>query len=54
MFSSTGLSPTTADHPRPLRLTPRFLTPAQAGGPEKKTPHNTAHTTPAGYHMHAV
>ena len=52
MFSPTGLSPSTADHPRPLRLTPLFLTAAQTGGPEKNTPHNTAHTTPAGYHMH--
>src|SRR3979411_921868 len=28
MFSSTGLSPTTVDHPRPLRLTHHFLTAA--------------------------
>jgi hypothetical protein len=50
MFSSTGFSPSTTDHPRPLQLTPRFITFAQTGGPEKETPHDTTHTTPAGYH----
>ena len=45
MFSPTGLSPTTADHPRPLHLTPRFITLAQAGGPEKERP-TTPHTQP--------
>jgi hypothetical protein len=45
MFSSTGFSPSTTGHPKPLRLTPRFLTPAQAGGPEKKRP-TTPHTQP--------
>ena len=45
VFSSTGLSPSTTGHPRPLRLTQRFLTPAQAGGPEKKRP-TTPHTQP--------
>ena len=54
MFSPTGLSPSTADHPRPLRLTQRFLTPAQAGGPEKKRP-TTPHTQPLpGHHMRTV
>ena len=53
-FSPTGLSPTTADHPRPLRLTRSFLTDAQAGRLWEDTPHNTAHTTPAGYHMCTV
>src|ERR1700739_690965 len=50
MFSPTGFSPSTTDHPRPLRLTQRFFTPARAGGPKTKTPHNTTPTTPAGYH----
>ena len=50
MFSPTGFSPSTTDHPRPLRLTPRFITPTRAGGPKKETPHNTTPTTPAGYH----
>ena len=54
MFSVTGLSPSTADHPRPLHLTPRFITAAPIGGREEHRPHNTAHTTPAGYHMHPV
>ncbi len=45
MFSPTGLSPSTAGHPRPLRLTHTFLTVAQAGGPEKKRP-TTPHTQP--------
>jgi hypothetical protein len=45
MFSSTGLSPSAADHPRPLRLTPRFITPGQAGGPNTKRP-TTPHTQP--------
>jgi hypothetical protein len=45
MFSPTGLSPTTADHPRPLRLTHSFLTAAQTGRSEKKGP-TTPHTQP--------
>ena len=45
MFSVTGLSPTTADHPRPLHLTPRFITFAPLGGGEKKRP-TTPHTQP--------
>ncbi len=45
-FSVTGLSPTTADHPRPLHLTPRFITPAPpAGRPKTKRP-TTPHTQP--------
>src|SRR6201998_4159465 len=32
-FSPTGFSPSTTDHPRPLRLTHHFLTAAAAGGP---------------------
>ncbi len=45
MFSSTGLSPSTAGHPKPLRLTQRFLTPAPAGGLKKKSP-TTPRTQP--------
>ncbi len=45
MFSPTGLSPTTADHPRPLRLTQSFLTAAQTGRSEKMSP-TTPHTQP--------
>ena len=45
MFSVTGLSPTTADPPRPLHLTPRFITSARAGGPKKERP-TTPHTQP--------
>src|SRR5215472_7934029 len=44
-FSPTGFSPSTTDHPRPLRLTQRFITPARAGGPEKKRP-TTPHPQP--------
>src|SRR5215208_6871058 len=32
MFSVTGLSPSPAGHPRPLHLTPRFITFALIGG----------------------
>ena len=45
MFSSTGLSPSTADHPRPLHLTQRFITSAPDGGQEKERP-TTPHTQP--------
>jgi hypothetical protein len=45
MFSPTGLSPSTADHPRPLRLTHCFLTAALAGGPKNTDP-TTPHTQP--------
>src|SRR6476469_8373718 len=45
MFSPTWLSPSTADHPRPLRLTHTFLTVAQAGRLEKTNP-TTPHTQP--------
>jgi hypothetical protein len=41
-FSSTGLSPSTVGHPRPIRLTRSFLTVAQIGRSEKAGP-----TTPA-------
>ena len=44
-FSSTGLSPATADHPRPLRLTHTFITVAQTGRSEKTNP-TTPHTQP--------
>src|SRR6201990_2199373 len=52
MFSPTGLSPSTADHPRPLRLTHHYRRPDRRTREHK--PHNTAHTTPAGYHMRTV
>src|ERR1700738_4334730 len=45
MFSPTGLSPSTADHPRPLRLTHCFLTAVLAGGPGNTDP-TTPHTQP--------
>ncbi len=45
MFSPTGLSPSTADHPRPLRLTHCFLTAAVHGG-EQNTDPTTPHTQP--------
>ena len=45
MFSATGLSPTTADHSRPLHLTHGFLTHAQTGRSEKMNP-TTPHTQP--------
>jgi hypothetical protein len=45
VFSSTGFSPSTTDHPRPLRLTPHFLTAAPHGG-EKNTDPTTPHTQP--------
>ena len=45
VFSPTGLLPTTAGHPRPLRLTQSFLTDARAGRLEKTRP-TTPHTQP--------
>src|SRR5215468_8850345 len=42
MFSSTGLSPSTVGHPRPIRLTTWFLTHAPFGRMKKMGP-----TTPA-------
>src|SRR4029077_5113307 len=44
-FSPTGLSPSPTDHPRPLRLTQRFMTFAWPGGPQTNTP-PTPHTHP--------
>ena len=44
-FSPTGLLPTTAGHPRPLRLTRSFLTDAPAGRLEKTRP-TTPNTQP--------
>ena len=52
--SPTGLSPSTAGHPRPLRLPTRFLTPREAGRPRTDTPNNPAHATPAEYHTRTV
>lgn len=37
-FSSTGLSPSTVGHPRPIRLTHSFLTVAHHGSDEKVDP----------------
>ncbi len=45
MFSATGLSPTTADHSRPLHLTHSFLTHASTGRWKKTNP-TTPHTQP--------
>jgi hypothetical protein len=48
-FSRTGLSPSTADHPRPLPLTTHFLTALRPG----RTGHNaptTPHTQPLPGH----
>ena len=45
VFSPTGLLPTTAGHPRPLRLTQPFLTDAPAGRLKKTRP-TTPHTQP--------
>src|SRR5258707_11931016 len=44
-FRLRGSHPLRTDHPRPLRLTPRFFTPAPVGGLEKKRP-TTPHTQP--------
>ena len=41
-FSVTGLSPSTAGHPRPLHLTPWFITPAPAGR-QKNVPQHRTH-----------
>src|SRR5271155_3069924 len=49
MFSPTGLSPSTADHPRPLRLTHCFLTAAPYGGTRNTDP-TTPHTQPPPGH----
>lgn len=49
MFSSTGLSPSTAGHPRPLRLTRTFLTVAQLGRTGKNDP-----TTPHRQRLPAI
>lgn len=45
MFSSTGLSPSTADHPRPLELTHCFITAAVHGGKQNTDP-TTPHAQP--------
>ena len=44
-FSVTGLSPSTADHSRPLHLTSCFLTDRPAGRPGHNTP-TTPHAQP--------
>ena len=45
MFSPTGFSPSTTDHPRPLRLTHHFLTAVLHGGKETTDP-TTPRTQP--------
>ena len=45
MLSATGLSPSTADHSRPLHLTCSFITHAPTGRSEKMNP-TTPHTQP--------
>ena len=45
VFSATGLSPSTADHSRPLHLTHDFLTHASTGRWKKMNP-TTPHTQP--------
>ena len=45
VFSSTGLSPSPTDHPRPLRLTHHFLTAAPHGG-RRTTDPTTPRTQP--------
>ena len=44
-FRLRGSHPLRTGHPRPLHLTPRFITSAPAGGPEKKRP-TTPNTQP--------
>src|SRR6201990_3725215 len=54
MFSVTGLSPSTD---RPSQATSPNTTVYHFCPPRRRreeTPHNTAHPTPAGYHMHTV
>ena len=46
MFSSTGLSPSTADHPRPLRLTHCFYHCCSRPADRKNTDPTTPHTQP--------
>src|ERR671927_1805850 len=48
-FRLRGSHPLRTDHPRPLHLTHCLITAAAHGGEQKHRPHNTAHTTPAGY-----
>src|SRR5690242_19760429 len=53
-LSTTGLSPSTVDHSRPVHLARSFLTRTQHGSIGNTRPHNPTHTTPAGYHMRMV
>ena len=50
----TGLSPTTAPHPKGFSYQPRFITALPAGRQGKDTPHNPATATPAEYHTTTV
>src|SRR6478672_9277285 len=53
-LTPTGLSPSTVPLSNGLQLHHTFLTPQPAGRPVTNTPHNPAHTTPAGSHMCTV
>ena len=53
MFSRTGLSPTTAAHPRNVPLTPHTSR-QRSGRTPTPQPHNPASATPAGYHTNTV
>ena len=53
-FSVTGLSPSTAGHPRPLHLTPWFITPAPAGRQKKNVPQHRTHNPCRVSHAHGL
>src|SRR5690349_6621927 len=53
-FSRTGLSPSTAGHPKPLPLTTTFSHYPPGRQTWTSGSHNPAHTTPTRYHMHTV
>ena len=53
MFSRTGLSPTTAAHPRNVPLTPHTGR-QRSGRTPTPQPHNPASATPAEYHTNTV
>ena len=54
VFSRTGLSPSTAGHPKTTSANTHFSHCCPGRRTREETPHNPAHTTPAGYHMHTV
>ena len=54
-LTPTGLSPSTVPLSNGLQLHHTFITSQPAGRPVTNTPHNPAHTTPAGYqHVHGL